>query len=126
MKVKRIVAVMLAIVSLFGFSVSAMANSITRSVNGHSFTATTSISRSNAFAGTLSSSPEIYATVSATYYYWNEVTGQQGSTSQSSSGTAAASVSFSAQKDCYSDYVTGYHTASSGSETWSGSTLADY
>lgn len=117
---------MLAIVTLFGLSVSAMASSQLGEVNGHKFTATTSISEKNAFAGTLSSSPYIYATVNATYYYRDPFTGQSGNQIKSASGTAAASVSFSAQKDCYSDYVTGYHTASSGSETWSGSTLADY
>lgn len=117
---------MLAIVTLFGLSVSAMASSQLGEVNGHKFTATTSISEKNAFAGTLSSSPYIYATVNATYYYRDPFTGQSGNQIKSASGTAAASVSFNTTGIFISDLVVAYHTAFSGGQTWTGYTSADY
>lgn len=126
MKSKKRIAIVLAIVSLFSFSITAMANSLTRTINGHTFTATTSIASTSGFAGTLSSTNQIYATVNATYYYLNLETMKTGSYSNSSGAQFAASVSFQAPDDSRSAKVTANHSASSGGEYWSGSTSAIY
>ncbi|MDE5820100.1 MAG: hypothetical protein K2I07_12420 [Lachnospiraceae bacterium] len=123
---KRWMAAALAGVMFMASGMAVSAESLTRSIGGMSFTAYSSAYKAGADAGTVSDKSQLSMSVSATYGYVNTTTYVSGTTPKSTSGSAAAAVSFSAPKNCQSVGVNASHTASAGSESWSGSTSATY
>lgn len=123
---KKWMAVALAGVMFMASGMAVSAESITRSIGGMSFTAYSSIYAKGADAGTVSDKHQLSMSVNATYGYVNTKTYVGGSSSKSASGSAAAVVPFSAPSDCQSVGITASHSASTGSESWSGSTSAMY
>ena len=129
---KKCLAVLMGVVVLFGSAgvLRASANTLNPTINGISFSAYSNIDATSASAGTVSGSPYLEVSVSSNYTYLNLKDLNAGNSNfsftknDSANGKVAATVSFSAPKDCQSSSISSYHTASSGSENWSGRTSA--
>ena len=123
---KKWMAAVLAGMMFLAVGMTVSAESLTRSIGGMSFTAYSSVYKGGADAGTVSDKSQLSMSVSATYGYVNTTTYVSGKSSDSANRSAAATVSFSAPNGCQSVGITASHSASTGSESWSGSTSATY
>ncbi|MCM1056518.1 MAG: hypothetical protein NC517_02790 [Firmicutes bacterium] len=128
---KKCLAVLMGVVVLFGSAgvLRASANTLNPTINGISFSAYSRIDDFSASAGTVSGSPYLEVSVSSNYTYINTKNinagiSAYGTQHDSASGKVATTVSFSAPENCRSSAIASYHTASSGSENWSGETSA--
>lgn len=122
MRKKNVFLAVVMSVMMISAVIPVSAESYSRSVNDIGFSVYTNIDTSRANAGTVSSSPSLKASVSATYSYVNTSTLAVGSNNNSATGTAAATLAFNAPTNCRSVRITAKHTASSGNETWTGTT----
>lgn len=131
MKKRRKTKLIATLTAMLFFSVtaiapiSASANSITRTINGNYLCASSNIFSSGGSGSTVSTG-NVYVTVSSTYNYINYLTLVSGSKSDYKSGNGSVAVSFSVSGNNKSVSISSSHTASSGSEYWSGSTSAVY
>ncbi len=100
--------------------------SVSGSIGGVEFTAYSSIYAGGADAGTVSSGTHVSMSVSADYSYVNTISLKTGTSHQSMDRVTGAVVTFAAPGGCRSVRITASHSASSGSEHWSGSTSATY
>ena len=123
---KRWMAAALAGVMFMVSGMAVSAESLTPSIEGMKFTAYSSAYANGADAGTVSDKLQLSMSVSATYGYVNRDTFVSGTSSKSANGNAAAVVSFSAPSNCQSVGINASHSASAGSESWSGSTSATF
>lgn len=123
---KRWMAAALAGVMFMASGMAVSAESLTRSIGGMSFTAYSSAYAYGADAGTVSDKTQLSMSVNATYGYVNTSSLATGTFQRSASGSAAAVVTFSAPENCRTVNISASHTASTGSENWSGSTSAVY
>lgn len=126
-KVKALAITLLAAVLCAG-TVTARAETLSRSIDGIGFSASSQIDASSAFAQTVSSSPKLTVSVDATYYYINVSQHTFSNETKSAEGMMARTVSFSVPNtDIYESYdISAYHTAETSNETWSGSTYEKY
>lgn len=103
------------------------ANTLTPTINNITFSAYSNIYATSGNAGTVGGSPNLQVSVSATYSYVNVDTLETGTMQDNKSDIIQrATVNFNAPANCRSVKINAYHTASSGTESWSGSTDAIY
>lgn len=123
---RKCLALLVGAMVFFGGTGALMvsANTLKPTINGISFSAYSNISGSSASAGTVSTSSDLQVSVSSTYNYVNTNTLVAGTMQDSASRKAYATVSFQAPANCISVKIHSSHDASSGSETWSGTTEA--
>lgn len=127
-KGKVLAAVLVASVLCAG-TVTVQAETISRSIGGYGFTATTEVTSTTAMARTLAGGPYLYVSVSAEYNYINLDTYETAREYGDDQGIMGARVDFTTD----SDYryrtidVKASHTAEAeNGEFWSGSTDESY
>lgn len=123
---KKGIAAMLVVVMLMANGVAVSAESKPGSVGEMKFTAYSSISANGADAGTVSDKAKLSMSVNANYKYTYIYTQGDAIVNKSANGSPAAVVSFSAPANCRSVSITASHSASDGTDTWTGSTSAVY
>lgn len=124
----KVLAMLLAVGVLCAGTVTALGNTETRMIDGVSFTATTQITETSAFAQTVSGSTKLITSVDATYYYVHETSHTMKYSSAADNGRMSSSVTFSVPDlDTYESYdISANHTAETSNESWSGSTYEKY
>lgn len=120
--IKKIVAMGMMAVLISSNAMAVSAQTKSGKVNGINFNTFSNLSRTTASSGTVSSSPKLKTKVTSTYVYVDLRDNDLITVKRSQSGTAAATLSFSAPKNCKGVSISSNHMASSGGDTWSGST----
>lgn len=105
-----------------------LADTLSRSIDGIGFSASSQITANSAYAQTVSSSSKLTVSVDATYYYVDTGKHVFYSETKSANGKTARTVSFSTPDgEKFESYdISAKHTAETSNETWSGSTYEKY
>ncbi len=106
-----------------GTTLFAQANAIQGGVDGKTVNAGSTITRTGATCYTRCPGVSVY--VSGTYGYVNTETLATGTSSNSSGNAGDATIAFTAPANCISVNVSANHSASYGTQTWTGSTSAN-
>lgn len=120
--IKKIVAMGMMAVLISSNAIAVSAQTKSGKVNEINFNAFSNLSKTAASSGTVNASPNLKAKVSSTYDYINLSDKKVTTVTRSNSGAATATLSFSTPKKCKSVSISSKHVASSGGDTWSGST----
>ena len=120
--IKKIVAMGMMAVLISSNAMAVSAQTKSGKVNGINFNTFSNLSRTTASSGTVSSSPKLKAKVTSTYNYIDLKSYDTKTVTKSQNGAATATLSFSTPKKCKSVSISSKHVASSGGDTWSGST----